>query len=179
MKRPILFGAAMLVACAVMAPSAQADDTSEIKAVIGEVATAFKKKDIKMLMATSTEDFSLKQHGQIIKGKQAEAMMKEQFAMIKSMDVSTMKCDKIKITGKTAEALCSSKTSATLVDAKGQMGKPGATHKMVSTGTSKVDLVKGAKGWKIKYVEDLTDNTTLDGKKMEMGGPPPPAPKKK
>ena len=58
------------------------------------------------------------------------------------------------------------------------MGKAGATHKMVSTGTSKVDLVKGKKGWKIKHVEDLTDNTTLDGKKMEMGGPPP-APKKK
>src|SRR5258706_827188 len=168
MKTVVLWGTAIIVGCGVLAPPARADDKSEIKSVIRQVATAFKKKDIKLLMATSTDDFSMKSHGQTMKGKQAEDMMKAQFAMIKSMDEVTMKCDKITVKGKTAEALCSSKTSAVLVDPKGQMGAAGATHKMVSTGTSKIDLVKGQKGWKIKHVEDLTENTTIDGKKMDM-----------
>src|ERR1043165_9707199 len=109
MKRGISWGSGIILACGVLAPAARADDKSEIRAVINQVATAFKKKDLKMLMATSTDDFSIKSHGQTMKGKQAEEMMKEQFAMIKSMDESTMKCDKINVKGNTAEAICSSK----------------------------------------------------------------------
>jgi ketosteroid isomerase-like protein len=174
MKRSVLMCVGIILTMCALAPGARADDKSEIRAVIGQVTSAMKKKDIKALMATGTDDFSTKMsNGQTLTGKQAEAMMKEQFAMMKSIDEVTMKCDKITVKGKSAEVLCSSKMSAVLVDAKGQMGKAGAKHKMVSTGTSKVDLVKGKKGWKVKYVEDLTENTTMDGKKMSPGGPPP------
>jgi ketosteroid isomerase-like protein len=180
MKVFVSMVAAIAFSASVLAPAARADDKSEIRAVIAQVESAFKNKDVKALVATSTDDFSTKMiNGQTLKGKQAEEMMKEQFASIKSVSNVKMACGKITVKGKTATTVCSSSMSAVMVDPKGQMGKAGATHKMVSTGTSKVDLVKGKKGWKVKYVEDLTENTTIDGKKMPMGAPPSAPPKKK
>ncbi len=165
---------------------ARADDKAvrkEIEAGYKKLSAAMKAKDINGIMALGTVDFSMKQPGRPAQnGEQVKKEMEQNFAMAKSMSMST-KVKKLNVKGDTATAMTEMTGRMTMVDTQGMFGPKGKTHKMSDAGTSKDIWAKTPIGWKVKSVEVLTYKATMDGKPFDpmkaMGGGGAPAPPKK
>jgi len=138
--------------------TARADDKKDIKAVYVKVVNAMKAKDLKAVFATGTQDFSYTENGKTMSGDELSNMMQQQFQMIKGTPKVKMNVVSCKITGAMAEVV-STDASEMMIS-----GEDGKTHKLVSTGKSKDELVKTDKGWLMKSVTILSSAMTLDGK---------------
>ena len=116
----------------------------------------------------TAEDFTHKTaSGQVMNGKQAEAMLKEEFASTKSVKEMVMTPGDITVKGNEATTISNGKFTGVIVDAKGELGKKGATHTLSESGTSRITLAKKNGAWKVKSVEGLKETMTLDGKPFD------------
>jgi ketosteroid isomerase-like protein len=173
----VLIIGAVVFGFAAVAPVARADDKSEIKGLFSKLSTAFKNKDSNGIFALCTPDFTEKNHGMVIDAKASRAQMEQMFAMAKSVKECSFTPSKIDVKGGNATAMSVGKSSFVIVDNQGMFGAKGLTHKMTDTSTAKCTMVKEKGKWKFKQLEMLTESPVVDGKPMQMGGPPPP-PKK-
>ena len=158
--RRLLAGAIALSALAFNAPTARADDKSDIKALYPKVAALFMKKDVEGIMRIGTSDFKMKQMGQTMDAKTVKGMLQQQFATV-TMKASVMKPTSIKVSGNKAVVLSDSKTSMV------SKGPDGKSHTIVSVGKGRDTLVKTKAGWKFSMVESLSEKMTMDGKPFD------------
>lgn len=160
------FGAML---CAAATSPVRADDAAARKAIevqYAKMASAMKHKDMAMLKSTATADFTMKMPGQpTVNMQQAEAMMKQQFAMMPSIEEVSVHIDKLTVKGSTAIALASEKMRATT------KGPDGKTHQFADSSTARDTWVKTPRGWRCKFDDNLTEHSTLDGKPVGMAAP--------
>ena len=150
---------------------ASADTKADIQKLYNKLATAFKNGDMKLLMTTAAPGFKMKEHGQTMNAEQARAQLEGMFKSGFKINQCTMKVESFKLKGNTA-------TVKALGHTDGLMPGPGGKKMhMVSDTVSRDILVKTPQGWKFKFAETVSDNTTMDGKKFDPSTMAPPAPK--
>jgi ketosteroid isomerase-like protein len=160
--------ATLLLGC--MAVVSLADDAAVRKALQAryeQFSAAFKRKDVKAVLALGTPDFTWKlADGRVLNARASEKAMQEQLGEVKAVHSMTTRIDKLQVEGLTATVWTTGTVQATVA------GEAGKTHKLVSTGKSKdVWVNKGGK-WLIKRVEDFSQSMTIDGRPVNPDGSP-------
>lgn len=155
-----LFAGAFLC---LMACLASADPKKEIQALYTKAAAAMKQKNTAAILAMATPDLTYKaKDGRVMKRKELETQLKSQFKVVKTVTKSSQTLISIKVNGTTAEVMCKSVF-------EGQIPNPQTKKIMVlkAVGESRDTWVKGASGWKLKAIVEVSDTTTLDGKPLQ------------
>jgi ketosteroid isomerase-like protein len=171
-KTRSILAAAGLFAFGATALPARADDAAvrkQLEAQYAKLATAFKKKNVNGVMAIGTSDFSMKEpNGTVSDAKASAEGIKQMFAGVKSFNKVEMKIQKLTVKGNQAVA-----TSTYLYDSQTPAPPKGKSHRMVQKGLSKDTWVKAGNTWKVRVVEMLNGEMSMDGKPFN---PPAMAP---
>lgn len=155
----------MIAACVLLifVGGASADKRAErqIRAEYAKTVQYTKAKNVEGLLRQMTPDFLYKtQKGEVMSKQMVEAVMREQFALMKSIDRRKSTIKKIEVKGNTARVTTEEELAFTFVDAQ---GKP---HKAHTKATTRDTWVRTQQGWKVKMTESLSETTTIDGKRQ-------------
>lgn len=164
-KRSVLLALSLLLAV-VTVRIALADKRAErqIRAEYDRTVLYYKQKNVEGLLRQMTPDFLYKtKRGEIMNKQMVEAMMRAQYAQIKSVDKRVTRIKKMDIKGNTARVTTEEEIAVTIAD---DQGKP---RKVVSKATTRDTWVKTPQGWKVKMTEVLNEETFIDGKRQPSG----------
>ncbi|GIV21118.1 MAG: hypothetical protein KatS3mg023_2869 [Armatimonadota bacterium] len=133
----------------------------QIRAEYDKTVFYAKQKNVEGLLRQMAPDFLYRtKRGEILNKQMVEAMMRAQYAQIKSVDKRTTRIQKMDIKGNTARVTTQEEIAVTIVDAQ---GKP---HKVVSRATTRDTWIRTPQGWKVKMTEVLDEETFIDGKRQ-------------
>jgi ketosteroid isomerase-like protein len=172
-KTRSILAVAGLFAFGATALPVRADDAAVRKQLNGQyakLAAAFKSKNANAVMALGTPDFSMKERNGVVSDAKASTEgIKQMFAMVKSFNRVDMKIHKLAVKGNQAVA-----TTTYVYDSQTPPDPKGKSHRMVSKGLTKDTWVKAGSTWKVRSVEMLKDEMTMDGKKIDPAMMAPP-----
>jgi len=160
-----------------LAASAQADDKAVRKALepmYAKMEQAFKKRDIKAVMALTAPGFTGKSGKETVPAEEVQMQLGMQFAMLKVMKSAKMRIAKLTVKGDKAVVVNRYAFSGVIEPQKG------TTVKMADSGITRDTWTKTAKGWRLLQLETVKSNPTLNGtplKEAMAGKKAPPAKK--
>lgn len=134
-----------------------AADRAAIKALYVRMAKAMKERDARATQSVMTDVSTI--DGKTMTVKQSMAMMKSVLAQMTKVNACKYEVKTCEISGKTAKVTEDYSVSF-------EMMEKGKLHKMISKGTNSDTLIKTRKGWRIKTITTMHDETTMDGKKI-------------
>lgn len=151
----VIFGAAV-------AATAQ---NAELKACYDKLRKCMMSKDVNGMFAMCSPDMTWTEGGKTTKQADLRKEIEMQFKSTQKYDELTFKLSKVTIKGNTAVVVCDNSVKATVLP-------PGSkkTSMIVSKSTSIDTWVKGKHGWMVKSVVVQKNDTTVDGKPVNMGG---------
>src|SRR5262249_12712192 len=128
----------------------------ELEAGYARASDAMKRKNVRPLIEMTTPDFSQQLlNGQTIPRDRLETTFAEWSAMVKSVDDYSVKIDAINVDGDKAVALTTSTIATTFND------PGGATHRGVSTASTRDTWIRTPNGWLMDRSENLSERTTV------------------
>ncbi len=147
-----------------LAASAPAQNR-ELKAAYEKFRKAILSKDLKGMMAICTPDMTWTESGRTMKQVDMRKQLEAQVKLIQKYDEVTFKLNKVTMKGNTAVVDCDNVIRCTMM-------MPGTKKpSRVGSKTRSIDTwVKGKDGWKVKSVVVKSNDMTMDGKPMKMGG---------
>lgn len=156
MKRLVLVCLAGLAAIPPYAALAgQMSDNEAIKILYVRMRKAMKDRDAKTIQSLMTDVSTV--DGKTMTVKESMAVMESVLKRMKKVNEYKTEIKSCEISGKTAKLTVDYLLSAVMI----QKGKP---HDLVSKGTNTETLVKTPRGWRLKTVTTVKDETTMDGK---------------
>lgn len=169
-----MFRRMVMMTCAlffcVQVSQVRADDATVRKA-LGAQYTKFNqgliKKDLKSTFSLLTPDAKFIEVGGQTRTHEQMHQMMEQMLSTMTISKATNTIDKLKVTGETAIAEVTLKSSGAM---KGEDKK---THTVGYISKSRDTWTKTAEGWKLKQIVAVSENMTMDGKPVNYGAPPP------
>lgn len=155
--------AVIAAALAVLAPPGPESPMAVAKKTNADYRRAMLAKDVAYFEKNAAKDFTYVSQGGTASRAQALAGIKQSFALTKKTERMDMRV----VSARRAEGgivyVTDAKTASEVV-----VGKK--TGKMASAFRFETLLVPRGKGWVYKRVKILMEDTTLDGKPMEMSG---------
>jgi hypothetical protein len=162
-----MFSTLVVVAISSRIALSSGKDEQQIRVLYGKLERAFLQKDVSLLKAIEAPGFTETENGKTYTAEQANAMMRQDFAMTKSIATFKIKIISLKVNGNSAHAVTSYWSDSTV----GGMSKNDKkTHKMHVSGRNEEELVKTSKGWLFKYSVGKESKATLDGKPFNAMG---------
>lgn len=164
--------------------AAVADDAASVKKQIeanfAKTMAAFKKHDIKGVMANTADDFEgVGETGQKIDRKAMQAQMQGYMDTTKKVNSSKYTVSDMKVAGNKATGKTTFLLDAVVTDAQGTMGPKGKTHHLQVEEHTTVTWTKAGKTWMTsKEAPAGMPKMIVDGKAFNPMAPPQ-TPKKK
>ena len=153
--------AMLSLAVAITASSfAAGNDKQQIRALYAKMRNALMTKNAGFIEKVEAPGFTQTERGQTMTAAQANAMMKQEFAMVKKTNKLTINIKSLDVKGKTAHVKTMYMMDAII------FGQDKKDHTMKVTGGTEDMLVKTAKGWLFQSEKDTGSKAWLDGKPM-------------
>lgn len=168
--RSILLAAA-LAASAAATTSRAADNAAiqqQLQALHDRAVVAYRKKDVKGVMAYCAPDYTSKgKDGKVRTREQMQALFKVQMGLLKSIEKISVRVGPVTTKGAEATDVLTFDLAGTLVD------KQGKAHRLASRSTNRETWFRAGSSWQLKRSEVLTAEQTIDGKKAPIRVQPP------
>jgi hypothetical protein len=167
----------LVLFAASLAPApARADARSELQALYNRGLQSYRKGNPDFLINLQTPDFTMKlPDGRTINRRQANAQIRNSIQAFKKLQPGrkppTIDTRVLGVASRGNQAVATVASSATFSTKDAQ----GKSHTIRSVSTERHTWVKTPKGWRVRRVEALKTNTTVNGKPVGMPAMPAPA----
>ena len=151
LAREVVFGRA----------DAAGNDKQQIRALYAKLKNAMVSKNAAAIEKMEAPGFTQTEQGRTMDAAQANAMMKQEFAMVKKTKRMNLDISQITIKGKNAHVKTKYLMEAIIA------GPDKKNHTMKVTGGTEDTLVKSAKGWLFLKEKDTGSKALVDGKPMQ------------
>jgi ketosteroid isomerase-like protein len=182
MRRWFVVPLALVIALpfAAAAPDDTATVKKQIDAGISKMLAAFKKHDIKGVMAIAADDYEgVDETGKKVNKAQMEKQMKQYMAETQKINSMAETVSGLKVKGNTATGKTTFNLDAVITDSQGMMGPKGKTHAMKVEEYDNVTWTKSGGKWLISKESPAgPPKMELDGKAFNPMAPAPHKPAK-
>lgn len=147
---------------------ARANDAAVRKALVAQYAAmnrGAKSKDLNMMLKPLAPELMVTlPGGKTVNRAQTVVMLKQELAVVSSVQQSTTRIDKLSVKGNTAVAMVAEQVVGTVATPDGK------THKLNDSTSSRDTWIRTSSGWLMKSSVTLSEHATLDGKPVPTGG---------